>query len=132
MLWLKPPSQRRSWLPLGRTRPASPLLYVRCDGCREVTAHLTYRLTRVRGLAAAPGGPLCVYVSEIVCSLCGYAQPRVLGDRLPPDVSYVCDGRRTRLRRAGRRCARTFGAPAAAPWPTCPWCGTVAGPVTAG
>lgn len=100
-----------------------PVLYLRCDGCGQVTPHTSvqkwYSLTE-RGIAG--GTP------ESVCDGCHHPQPRVVDDQVPADTPIVCTGRRSR--RLGSKpsrhpCARTFTAPAPATLALCPWCVTL-------
>jgi hypothetical protein len=102
------------------------LLYVMCDGCYDVTAHLTSQVTAVplRGSQYAETASLV----EIICRSCGWVQPRVVGDEVSPQVILECRRRQRLMRRGWRRCQKVFIAPASAAWPTCPWCGSLAWP----
>jgi hypothetical protein len=103
-----------------RAREPVELLYVRCDGCQDVTSHMaTQRILTITrtSTGASP--------EEIVCDLCRHAQPRSVGDEVPSDTQIDCAGFRHRQWRAGRSrrpCARTFWAPSSAHQPRCQWC----------
>jgi hypothetical protein len=111
---------------VGKQWPPIWVLYVVCGGCGEVTAHTSFQLTSVEtgAVVTAHGGASTATLSEIVCHSCGYAQPRTVNDEVTCDVTLVCAGR-SGWRNGRRRCGRVFTAPAAAPWPLCPWCSTV-------
>ena len=97
------------------------ILYVRCDGCGDVTSHLStqhiHTITRTDMVTTPP---------EIVCDLCEHAQPRTRDDEVVSDTQLVCTAFRYRRWRGGRsrrrRCGRTFVTPAIAARPRCQWC----------
>jgi hypothetical protein len=119
--------------PAGPDQAPAPILYLRCGGCGEVTAHSADRefflpvpasLTRVLA-----GGAV---LRETLCDVCGYAQPRVIGDQVESDTEIECQARRHWVWFSWRSCRRVFLAPAASPWPVCPWCLTVQHPLLSG
>ena len=113
-------------MPLSRRRNVRiPLVYVLCEGCYDVTAHLSGRVTTV-SLPPGPWRAEFTSLVEIICRTCGWAQPRVVGDEVVPNVLLECRRDRQLFR---RQCRRTFTAPPTADWPTCPWCGASAWPV---
>jgi hypothetical protein len=93
--------------------------YLRCDGCGQITPHA--RLISI----GSPGIP------EAVCGLCGFRQPRTVGDEITADTIVTCVGRRHRrigFKRSRRQRGRPFDVPAAAPTVLCPCCSTVQPP----
>ncbi|GAA4737115.1 hypothetical protein [Phytohabitans rumicis] len=98
--------------------------YLRCDGCGQVTTHSTDQ----RSISIMPERELTAAPPEAVCDECGHAQPRMVGDELPAEMTVTCVGRRYRRIRAGRSrrpCGQEFAVPATAPRVLCLWCSTV-------
>jgi hypothetical protein len=116
-------STGREGLAENRRQAQEPIsiLYVRCDGCGDVTAHMsTQRVGTITWTGSVVAPP------EVVCDICRHAQPRVRGDEVESDQELVCAAfryQRWRGRRSRRhRCGRIFMAPHAARRPRCQWC----------
>ena len=97
-----------------------PVLYLRCDGCGQVTPRTGVRKHYSVTPTSLNGG-----TPESVCAACDYGQVRVVGDEVPADTTIVCTGRRFRrigTRRSRKPCGQSFAVPAAAALVLCPWC----------
>ena len=110
-----------------------PILYLGCEGCGQVTAHTSHREMHLPiesgSTAFRSGTPV---LRESVCDVCGHAQPRVIGDQVESDTEVRGRTRVGWLWFDWRSCRQTFRAPAAAPWPVCPWCLMVQHPLLTG
>jgi hypothetical protein len=101
-----------------------PVLYLRCDGCEQVTPRTSVRkhyiVTATATETALDGG-----TPESVCEVCDHGQIRVVGDEVPADTTIGCSGRRFRrfgIKRSRKPCGASFTVPAAAVLVVCPWC----------
>lgn len=98
----------------------SPVEYLRCDGCGQVTAHLMVNTSYTR-ITLPAGDVERLEMPQARCDGCAHTQVRAVGDQVAPDAEVSCTGRRSGWQ-LWRRCRRVLAVPAAAALVTCPWC----------
>jgi hypothetical protein len=108
-----------------------PVVYVRCDGCRQVTPHTVFSRSGTFDVDGDAITDVVVTPPETVCDTCGHAQPRSVDDEVAPDAEVACTGtveHWSRTGPAGRPCGARFRAPSAAEQVLCPFCQTMQPP----